>query len=152
MLGNKAIHIYNGNPGLHQATPNTCCECDQLTLQCHNCQLDVHAGCVIINYVELETFEMLDIPFIYPKYEWNEMEMPFLDSSMSLGDDMVIDPDTIVDDVTMEISRPEGKGLLTACLNVNGLDVRGRMDELKLLLVQQPFDFIAINETKLDNS
>ncbi len=38
------------------------------------------------------------------------------------------------------------------CLNVNGLDVVGGMDELKLLLVQQPFDFIAINETKLDNS
>ncbi len=82
-------------------------------------------GCVNINDIELETFELLDIPFIYPKCEWNEMEMPFLDCSMSLGDDMVLDPDTIVDDVKMEITRPEGKGLLTSCLNVNGLDVRG---------------------------
>ncbi len=93
-------------------------------------------GCVNINDVELETFEMLDIPFICcHKCEWNEMEMPFLDSSMSLGDDVVLDPDTIVDDVTMKIIRPEGKGLLTACLNVNGVDVRGRMDKLRLLLV-----------------
>ncbi len=100
-------------------------------------------SCVNINDVELETFEMLDIPFICPKCEWNEMEMPFLDSS--LKDDMVLEPANIVDDVTMEITRPEGKGLRTACLNVNGLDVRGRMDELRLLLVQQPFDFIASN-------
>ncbi len=106
LLGNKAIHIYNGNPRLDQATAKTCCE-------------------------------LLDIPFIYLKCEWKEMEMPFLDCSMSLGDDMVLDPDTIVDDVTMAITRPEGKGLLTACFNVNGLDVRGRMDELRLLLVQQ---------------
>ncbi len=66
---------------------------------------------------------------------------------MSLGDDMILDPATIVDDVTMEITSPEGKGLLTACLNVNVFDVWGRMDELRLFLVQQPFDFIAITET-----
>ncbi len=123
----------SGNPGLHQATPKTCCECYQLidnnsTLQCDNQHLDVHVN---INNVALERFAMLDIPFICPKCECNEIEVPFLDNSMSLGDDMILDSNTIVD-VTMEIIRPDGKGLLTACLNANSRDVQGRMGELRL--------------------
>ncbi len=47
-------------------------QCDNSTIQCDNCHLDVLVGCVSINDIELETCEMLDIPFICPKCERTE--------------------------------------------------------------------------------
>jgi exonuclease III len=52
------------------------------------------------------------------------------------------------------VSEPYGRsevtsGLSIAHINVNGLDVEGRMEEFGHIFQNKPFDIIGINETKL---
>ena len=47
-------------------------------------------------------------------------------------------------------SEITGRGLTTACLNINSL--LAHIDELKVFVSNQKLDIITINETKLDNT
>ncbi len=65
--------------------------------------------------------------------------------------DINIDPNISIDTETV-LAPPLSVGLSFAHINVNGIDVEGRMDELKYLFKNKPFDFIGMNETKLTNN
>ena len=57
---------------------------------------------------------------------------------------------TCIDAGTQTILNPPTVfGLSFAHINVNGIDIEGRIDEMRHLFQRKPFDIIGINETKL---
>ncbi len=83
-----------------------------------------------------------------PQCEWSEDDVNDIDfdvfnnSGVQANINMDIDFDPVLD-------PPSSGGLSFAHLNVNGLDVEGRIDEMRLLFKHKAFDIIGINETKL---
>ncbi len=112
------------------------------------CDRWFHPECVNVNNYELETFEQLDISFMCPQCEWSENDLNNIDfdvfnnSGVQVNINVDIDFDPVLD-------PPSTAGLSFAHLNVNGLDVEGRIDEMRLLFKHKPYDIIGINETKL---
>ncbi len=76
-----------------------------------------------------------------------------LDMDLDIFDDLDIniDPNIALDTETV-LEPPSTVGLSFAHINVNGIDAEGRMDKLKYLFKNKPFDLISINETKLTNN
>ncbi len=67
------------------------------------------------------------------------------------GSDININADIAIDIETV-IEPPTSTGLSFADINVNGLDVEGRIDEIRYIFQNKPYDIIGINETKFTQS
>ncbi len=124
---NFGAHFYYGNTNSNSDCNLCNTQVDsQYGLQCGMCDRWLHPECVNVNNYELESFEQLGIPFMCPQCEQSENDL----------NDPVLDP-------------PASAGLAFAHLNVNGLDVEGRIDDRRLIFKHKFFDIISINETKL---
>ena len=149
LVSNFGAHLYNGN--VNPADCNICNnEVDTQTgLQCDTCDIWLHPHCVNVNNQELQTFEELDIPFLCSRCEWGENNP--LDIEFDVFDGSEINLDLSIDDIDIQpiLEPPSTSGLSIAHININGIDVEGRIDELRILFQNKPFDIIGINETKL---
>ncbi len=98
-----------------------------------------------MNEHELETFKILDIPFICPECEWirdNLQDLPLFNHSINSYISRR-------DDINVHLEPPDQRGLSFAHLNINDLTDAGHLDELRVFMTEKPYDVIGITESKL---
>ncbi len=141
------IHIYPG------PTDNPCHICNnevdtQHHLQCDTCDTWLHTVCVNVNQQELSAYETFDIPFTCPRCEWDKNDLKDINFDVFNGSNRYSNI-SIDSDLQTVLDPPTSTGFSFAHINVNGIDVDGRIYELRYLFQNKTFDVIGINETKL---
>ncbi len=103
---------------------------------------------LMLNQRELSAYETFDIPFMCPRWEWNKNDLEDIDFDVFNGSDRYSNI-SIDSDLQTVLDPPTSTGFSFAHINVNGIDVDGRIVELRYLFQNKPFDVIGFNETKL---